>query len=1022
MWENYRYCDVHLIKPSGQHTKWRRIERERVKEWIEANKGALAYFSTIQSFSESRKTDGEAQWSPMFFDLDAPGWSNELSEEKKTALLESVLSDARKLIDYFAAGFEVAPRIWWSGGKGFHILVPGEAFAADPHPKLTYHWKHVAASIQKKLDLGSLDWRVYSNPRMWRIPNTIHHQAKHNEPQQYKIPLDPSDLAKGLGTIKKLAESPRALWLDDDDEEDQVEPNYSLSKLYKTAFVEFEVSTKIEDYDAVEVPVFDEDHPQCVAYLLQFGLANIGTKNRADMAFANYCKAKGMDLRDAVTFMSEWARSIPLSLTHVDAPEARIAQTTRVLNTVYADPKYHFSCGSMRSCGLKIDCKECGIEEESQTVVISLADFSKAENYGRRVCVEADVVGKDSSELITPVKVVGGCGFDAEAARCGRCRMGDYINAETNKIERTMTFDANEPRTLDLLDVTTTGVHNRIKRIFGVEDRCFAFKYQVEMGNANVIYLSSRISGEFNPEIEQMARTRAIFLGHEIELNKGYLLYGVVWNQPRTGKAVLLVDKLEPLQSTLSTFKLSEDRLQELAIFQQKPGQSPLESIKAIHSLFNADFIRVYGREELIMAVDLVFHSVRRLDFQKTHNLKGWLDILIIGDTRQGKSDVVEKIMAYYGLGVLAAGETAKRTGLLYTIRMIQGEEAWVAFGLLPRCNGYLVVIDEIHGMPPDDFKEFTLVRSKGIVDVKMTAYGTARAETRLISIANARPGKALATYQYPVQVIPDIPCFKALEDVARFDFCVGLRAGDVSDDMINTDVWSQPSVDNPYTPELCHDLVMWVWTRTPEQVHIAPRTERVILDLALEISQEYIPDIPLVESADIRHKIVRIAAAIAGRLYSTEDGVTLIIKPEHAHAAKDVLNEFYKAPGLNYWGWSDDHKRIMHSEDRLIELAIDFKVFFDLQWEDIATWILDVSEFNKSLLRSACGITATETDHAMAFFITNKFVVTDKYNYIKTPQGRIFLQSLFETRDFSDLEKALPAEDLETKEKESEF
>lgn len=1007
MWENYKYCDVHLIKPSGQHTLWRRIERNRTEEWVNANEGALAYFSTIQSLVDGRKVEGDwhqlQQWSPMFFDLD--------DEERP----ERALDDARKLVDYFATGFDVEPKIWWSGGKGFHLLVPAELFAADPDPKLTYIWKHVANSIIKKLTLESLDWRVYSIARMWRIPNTIHHEGKDGQPDQYKIPVEPSDLAKGLDYIRDLARSPRKLWLDDEDVESEIirvddsemsslktaiEPEPALAKLFQAAKHEYINFTKVEDYEAIEAPIFDDDHPACVAYFLEFGLGALGTKNRADMALSNYCKAKGMELRDATEFMTAWASSIPVNLTHVSDPNQRIIQTMRVLRTVYAGSMYNFSCGSMRSCEISIDCRKCDIEQQSQAIVISLADFSKAENFGRRVVVEADVVGRDSSELIIPIKIVGGCGFSPDTAICMRCKMGDYINEEKNIIERTMVFDANQPKILDLIDVTTAGVHSRVQRLFGVEKRCYSFKYEAEMGNANIIYLSSRLSGEFNPAIEeQMARTRAIYLDHEIELNRGYNLHGVVWSHPRTGKAVFLVDELEQLQSTLSTFMLAPKRLDDLKIFQITKEQKPLDKIKERHKIFNTDFVRVWGREELIMATDLVFHSVRRFNFQKTIGLKAWLDILILGDTRQGKSDVVEKMMRYYGLGVLAAGETASRTGLLYTIRIVQGEEAWVAFGLLPRMNGYLVVIDEIHGMRPEDFREFTLVRSKGVVDVKRTAYGSARAETRLISIANARPGKALASYGYPVQAIPDIPCFQALEDVSRFDFCVGVRAGDVTDDIINTDVEDVEEVDNPYTSELCHDLIMWLWTRQPDQIKMSSKTERVILDLALEISQDYIPDIPLVESADIRHKLARMAASIAGMVYSTNDGENLIIKPTHARAARQILDEFYKAPGLNYYGWSDEHKRIIHSEQKLIELRFDFKAAFISKWEDIAKWILDSSDFNKAILRTSCGLESKETDQVMAFLITCRFVVSDRYKYIKTPAGRVFLQSLFDEK-----------------------
>lgn len=989
MWEEYKYCYVHLITPNNRPTKWRRILRERTGEWVDRNQGALSYFSTIQSFRGADKTEDEEHWSPMFFDLDAKDSKSDISLAELIERLIPVLADARKLVDYFVQGFEIIPEVWFSGGKGFHVVVPGKIFSADPASDLTYHWKHLAAKLEKKLALVSLDWRVYSNPRMWRLSNTQHKSGR------YKIPLDLGELGRGIEHILSLAAQPRELQLEN---ESTSKAELTLSRLFKECVDEYNERPKVGEYEGIEAPVFGENLPPCVTYLWENGLALLGTKNQADMALSNYLKAAGITIDKAEVLMSEWARGIPVSVTHISDPEDRVLQTMRVLRTVYSDHKYQFSCGSMRACKMDVDCKECGVEEVSKTLEVPLSDFPAAANYGRRIAVEADVVGKNSGELIVPSEVKGWCNFKPDTAICNRCMMGKYFNSDADRFERTIIFSAKEKLTISLIDVTTASLHNRIKRIFMVEERCYDFLYEAKFGNANVVFLSTRISGDFKL-VDEIMRTRAIFLGHEIELNKGYKLYGFVWTHPRTGKAILLIDSIEPLQSSLATFSLEKHQLNELMVFQPNNGQPPLDKIHEIHSILMNNYIRVWGREELLMAIDLVFHSARRFTFQQNEGMKGWLDILVLGDTGQGKSDIAEKLMAYYDLGVMAAGETSSRTGLLYTIHMQAGEESWIAFGLLPRATGYLVVIDEVHGMSPSDFKELTQVRSRGFVDVKRHVFGVAKTETRLISIANCRSKKSLASYNHPVQAIVDIESFTSFEDVRRFDYAVGVRAGDINDSDINQNVNSLPVIDNPYTPELSKNLILWIWTRRPEQIIIQPKTEETILELAMEISQDYIADIPLIESADIRHKLARLAAAIAGRVYSTQDGEHLIVTDEHAVAAHQVLNEFYKSPGLQYYQWSDDRKRIVHSPERLTALIFDFQTTFS-DWSQISAWLLDVSEFSKTVLKAACGLSTAEADQLMAFLITNRFIIVDRYKHAKTPSGREFLQSVYASRN----------------------
>jgi len=986
VWEEYKFIEVSYrfrIENDVRHSKWKRILATDLGGWLYDNDSKEAYYSTIQSFNHPEKEHGEPHWTPLYFDMDA--------DEGRGTTLDNALHEARLLVDLFLRGFEVEPRVWFSGNKGFHIVIPGVVFGASPHKYLTYHWHHLADYFTSKVgvkstkDGGTYDGSVYSVPRMWRIDGT-----KHPNSGLFKTELSLVEVRTlGAGDIRALSAERRVLPALDDEEE--VEENRELARFYSLSIKEFQ-KRQLARLEDVENPYDFEGIPPCVEYLLENGLAELGTKNQADMALSGYCKDDGMTLEEALGFMEAWSRSIPNSLTHIQNPDARAQQTFRVVRTVYTDVKYHFSCGSIKTCGVEVDCSKCKVQKDKAEAV-PLADFSEARNYGKRIAIDADAIGKHKNALIIPVKVRGYCKSNPDSNLCLTCIMGEYYNSETDMCERTIKFTSRNPLTIELLAGSNQTLHNRLRAVFGIKKRCYALKLDIERGNVQIIHLATRISNDFRLE-DKVLRLQCYYLGHGLELNRGYRFYGYVWPHPRTLEAMFVADSAEPLQSSLSTFALTEGQLKELKVFQCGSGESVAEKIAHIHTAFINTFLFIFGREELLLTVDMVYHSARWIDFQR-QRFKGWLDVLIIGDTGQAKTETTEKLMRYYDLGAKAAGESSSRTGLAYSIQIVKGEEAWVAFGLLARANGYLVAIDETHEINPKDFRHLTEIRSKGIIDVKMVVAGAAKAEVRMIWIANARggQGKSLGSYGYGVMAIPDVPAFGSLEDIRRFDWAIGLKAGEVDDITINRDVREIPDVDNPYTKERCKNLILWVWTRTPEQIEITHDTEKVILEAATRMAAEYIPDIPLVESADIRLKILRLAVAFAGRTFNSPDGIKLVVEPKHVEAAVNMLNAVYKAPGLDYWGYSDERAKLVISEDQLIKLRASFKRKY-VDWAKIARWFILTNEFTKSHLATSLAL-GKLADELVGWLMDKRFIQMRGTRYTKTPSGREFFHSL---------------------------
>jgi hypothetical protein len=79
------------------------------------------------------------------------------------------------------------------------------------------------------------------------------------------------------------------------------------------------------------------------------------------------------------------------------------------------------------------------------------------------------------------------------------------------------------------------------------------------------------------------------------------------------------------------------------------------------------------------------------------------------------------------------------------------------------------------------------------------------------------------------------------------------------------------------------------------------PGAEALVLELAQDLGGRYVEEPPLVQAANVRIKLARLAVAVAARLYSSPDGEQLLVTKEHVHCAVQVLDGLYNEPTFGY-------------------------------------------------------------------------------------------------------------------------
>ena len=64
-------------------------------------------------------------------------------------------------------------QLYFSGSKGFHILISDKVFGFEPNRDLNKKFKKIALYIKSYTITKCIDTKIYDNRRLFRVPNTV---------------------------------------------------------------------------------------------------------------------------------------------------------------------------------------------------------------------------------------------------------------------------------------------------------------------------------------------------------------------------------------------------------------------------------------------------------------------------------------------------------------------------------------------------------------------------------------------------------------------------------------------------------------------------------------------------------------------------------------------------------------------------------------------------------------------------------------------------------------------------------
>lgn len=227
-------------------------------------------YQTIYRY-ESANSDESNFIAPLYFDLDIEDIENNYGKIKIDLMLL-----VRELCTMFNLS-ESDIEIYFSGSKGFHVIVSEAIFGFSGSRELNKDLKLIALKLKTFTINKTVDTKIYDYKRLFRIVNSINHKTG-----LYKVPITIDQIRKmNFEQLKEYAKTPKEIHLKE----------YKLNEIARDKFIEVIEEIRADNKRHINIKMAREFIKKkqmlpCVKYVLQNG-ANKGQRNNTMIALAS---------------------------------------------------------------------------------------------------------------------------------------------------------------------------------------------------------------------------------------------------------------------------------------------------------------------------------------------------------------------------------------------------------------------------------------------------------------------------------------------------------------------------------------------------------------------------------------------------------------------------------------------------------------------------------------------------------------------------------------------------------------
>jgi hypothetical protein len=605
------------------------------------------------------------------------------------------------------------------------------------------------------------------------------------------------------------------------------------------------------------------------------------------------------------------------------------------------------------------------VDENEVPIDTTLNKAILASSAKKKMSFKIVVSSKDTSPFSIPNKIRTYC--DRNHTYCSVCAIYEEFTEEVNEVR----LSSERVEIMSMIGQEDKKNKAVLKSAFGIPERCSSVRFST-MNHHNIEDVRISQCIDLSSRSSMRSMQAAYFVGEtEVEMNEAYNVVGRMYPHPITQQATLLINQYEPTQDALATFK--SDKLEMLEIFRPERWDEICidKKLKEIYEDYAFNVTGIYGRQDLHLLYDLAYHSVLKIG-----DTKGWIEILVVGDSAQGKTEIANKLVNFYGLGERVVCKAATRAGLLGGIQQF-GKRWFATWGKIPTQDRRLVILDEVKGTSVNTIGELTDMRSDGIARLTQIEKRETYARTRLIWLSNPRSSLTIREYNTGVDAIREL--IGNPEDVRRFDAIAVVAQKEVPIEYIHG--CQNQTVTHRYSSDLCRELVLFAWT-----VPNVEFEDKFYLDRkAVEMTKEFVENVPIVDGGTIREKLMRLSTALAVRTFSIKDSETVLVRRCHINYIIKYLKRLYSS---NAFGYSEYSRKIIAASKLKDPEEIKRRIVNETPFpKELVYELLTADEFDVTSIQDVLGWQQQDARELLAFFNRHHAIRRVGKVYRKTAQ-----------------------------------
>ena len=625
--------------------------------------------------------------------------------------------------------------------------------------------------------------------------------------------------------------------------------------------------------------------------------------------------------------------------------------------------------------------EEAREEQQKRRPLISLLEASKPQYINRIVQSNVQVVATYEKAMPVPTTIY------AKKINCvGEAKYNQMLVGE----ERTWELSENTCQdVLKLIDnnFTEDQIRDNIRSILGISK--YERDVRVEKPTKDTVY-QCNVTDLFEATSKDIATIEftAYVLKKRLESGKKYLItYKLVPHPYKGQQLVMIIVDVEEACDSITNFRVTDEVKKNLDLFRNLEG-TVKERLDKLAEMAKA-YIGYDGYNNLIQAIDLSYHTVLEYNFGTFKNVRGYLDTLIVAESRVGKSSTAEAFQKLYKLGAFTslAGNSATIPGIIGGSTKVNGNYQTRA-GLIPMNHRGLVIFEELAKCNSNLVRELTDIRSSNQVRIaRVSGTLTLPALVRMITLTNVKNtgNKIRPINSYPNGVDILVELIGSPEDIARYDLMLVL--GEQGNKVI--DPFWEPI--EPFEPEAYQTRIRWVWSRTSDQVVIDQEVGRYVLEKCNELNKEYDSHIKIF-GTEAWKKVSRLAIAIAGYLVSTDSSYErIIVTKDHVDAAVQYLIDCYDNSTFKlreYVAMERMYNEIDEDGIALLQELYNTNPSILLQLERI-------NRTNKQNIMAATGLESNDYNKFMQRLTQGLFITYEGYDIIPTQRFRLGMSKI---------------------------